>query len=230
MNASTTLDPAVQALLEREGLSLVRDDGGLALTDGTMTVRGDFSRMKARIKPQALNRELIVRAARIKGERDGLTLFDATAGLGEDSLLLAAAGFDITLYERNAVIAALLQDAISRAADDPDFAHAASRMHAFTGDSVQALRQLDQPPDVVLLDPMFPGRQKSAAVKKKLQLLQRLEQPCEDEQALLDAAFAAQPRKVIVKRPAKGPYLADRKPDYSLAGKAIRFDCFSIAR
>ncbi|MBR3181084.1 MAG: class I SAM-dependent methyltransferase, partial [Eggerthellaceae bacterium] len=68
------------------------------------------------------------------------------------------------------------------------------------------------------------------AVKKKLQLLQRLEQPCEDEQALLDAAFAAQPRKVIVKRPAKGPYLADRKPDYSLAGKAIRFDCFSIAR
>lgn len=230
MSESATPDPAVQTLLEREGLSLVRDHGGLALTDGTMSVRGDFSRMKARIKPQALNRELIVKAARIKGERDGLTLFDATAGLGEDSLLLAAAGFDVTLYERNPVIAALLQDAVSRAGDDPDLAQAASRMHVFAGDSVQALGRLDWTPDVVLLDPMFPGRNKSAAVKKKLQLLQRLEQPCEDERALLDAAFAAQPRKVVVKRPAKGPYLAGRKPDYSLAGKAIRFDCFSIAR
>ena len=213
-----------------EGLSLVRDEEGLALTDGTMSVRGDFSRMKHRIKPQVLVRELVVKAARIKGQREGLKLVDATAGLGEDSLLLAAAGFDVTLYERNEVIAELLQDAISRAAQDPDLAQAASRMHLVVGDSTESLPHLDFAPDVVLLDPMFPDRQKSAAVKKKLQLLQRLERPCDDEAALLDAAFTAKPRKVIVKRPAKGPHLAGRKPDYSLSGKAIRFDCYSIAR
>ena len=48
--------------------------------------------------------------------------------------------------------------------------------------------------------------------------------------ALLDAALAAHPQKVVVKRPAKGPHLADRKPDYSLAGKAVRFDGYSLAR
>lgn len=214
------------------GLTLTRDEDGLALTDGTMSVRGDFSHMKSRLKPQALSHELIVKAARIKGKHDGLKLVDATAGLGEDSLLLAAAGFDVTLYERNPVIAALLQDAIDRAAADPDpeLAQAASRMTLVVGDSTAALPHLGFSPDVVLLDPMFPDRQKSAAVKKKLQLLQRLEEPCEDEAALLDTAFAARPRKVVVKRPVKGPHLAGLKPDYSLSGKAIRFDCFSIAR
>ncbi|MFR7797411.1 MAG: class I SAM-dependent methyltransferase [Collinsella sp.] len=41
---------------------------------------------------------------------------DATAGFGEDSLLLAAAGFTVDLYEQDCVIAALLKDALDRAA------------------------------------------------------------------------------------------------------------------
>ena len=39
------------------------------------------------------------------------------------------------------------------------------------------------------------------------------------------AALAAHPRKVVVKRPVKGPYLAGIKPSYSLAGKSVRYDC-----
>ena len=83
---------------------------------------------------------------------------------------------------------------------------------------------------MILLDPMFPAKHKASAVKKKLQILQQLEQPCEDEAALMDAAIAACPRKLVVKRPVKGPYLADWKPDYSLSGKAIRFDCYAFGR
>ena len=59
-------------------------------------------------------------------------------------------------------------------------------------------------------------------------LLQKLERPCEDEAALLEAACSALPRKIVVKRPAKGPYLAGRKPSYSLAGKAVRYDCIVL--
>lgn len=84
---------------------------------------------------------------------------------------------------------------------------------------------LQTPPDIILLDPMFPSRQKSALVKKKLQIIQKLELPCMDEQELLLAAMAAKPKKIVVKRPAKGPYLAGMKPDYALCGKAVRFDC-----
>ncbi|MBO4795630.1 MAG: class I SAM-dependent methyltransferase, partial [Clostridia bacterium] len=42
------------------------------------------------------------------------------------------------------------------------------------------------------------------------------------------AAFAARPRRIIVKRPPKGPYLAGRRPDHSLTGKAVRFDVFTL--
>ena len=75
---------------------------------------------------------------------------------------------------------------------------------------------------------MFPGRQKSGLVKKKAQLLQKLEKPCEDEEGLLQAAVSAGPRKIVIKRPLKGPFLAGRKPDYSITGKTIRYDCLLV--
>ena len=86
------------------------------------------------------------------------------------------------------------------------------------------MSHLGDTPDVIYLDPMFPERRKSAAVKKKFQLIHHLEAPCQNEGALLAAAISAGPRKVVVKRPAKGPYLASVKPSHSLAGKAVRYD------
>lgn len=223
-------DETLKDLARAAGLELVRDGRGLAISDGNMTVRGDFSRMAARIAPANLNRELLVRAAKVKGVAHP-TAIDATAGLGEDALLLAAAGFAVQMFERNPVIAALLEDALRRATGIPELADAISRMALVEGDSESALNRVCETagakPDVVLLDPMFPEKSKGAAAKKKLQLMQRLEHPCGDEEALLGAALSARPRKVVVKRPAKGPHLAGRAPDYSLEGKAIRFDVFS---
>ena len=79
---------------------------------------------------------------------------------------------------------------------------------------------------MIYLDPMFPARQKSAAVKKKFQLLHVLEKPCDEaeEDALIRAAFAAGSRKVVIKRPVKGGHLAGIKPSYSITGKAVRYD------
>ena len=61
-------------------------------------------------------------------------------------------------------------------------------------------------------------------------LLDALRQARDDEAALLDAALAARPRKVVIKRPLKGPYLGGVKPDYELHGKAVRYDCIVIVR
>lgn len=211
------------------GLDLCADDGGLVLVGDGMALRADFTRMLPRLRPDRLARELLVRAARVRGV-EAPVVVDATAGLGEDSLLLAAAGFSVRLYERDPVIAALLRDALERAADLPGLADAVSRMELFEEDSVAAMRTQDTPPDVVLLDPMFPERTKSAAVKKKFQLLHRLERPCDDEFALLDAARAACPRKIVVKRPPKGPLLAGAKPSYQVIGKAVRYDVIVVPR
>ena len=40
----------------------------------------------------------------------------------------------------------------------------------------------------------------------------------------MDAALAARPRKVVVKRPLKGSHLGDVKPSSSLTGKVVRYD------
>ncbi len=188
-----------------------------------MELCGDFTRMLPRLRQGHLQQELLVRAARMRGV-DEPTAVDCTAGLGEDSLLLAAAGFRVTLFERDETIAALLADAMERAAAEPQLEEAVGRMTLVGGDSIAGLTELGFAPDVVYLDPMFPARTKSAAVKKKFQLLHHLEQPCEEEEALVAAALAAGPRKVVIKRPAKGPQLAGIKPSYSIAGKAVRYD------
>lgn len=207
--------------VSRDGLSLMRDG---------MELRPDFAEMLPRIKQGALQREMLVKAARVKGV-EAPRAVDATAGLGEDSLLLAAAGFTVTLCEADPVIAALLEDALARVSAHEVLGPIVERMHLVAGDSRIALERAGAStgaqPDVVYLDPMFPGRTKSAAVKKKFQLIHGLERPTEplDEESLLQAALAAHPRKVVIKRPVKGPYLAGVKPSHAIAGKAVRYDC-----
>lgn len=207
--------------VSRDGLSLMRDG---------MELRPDFAEMLPRIKQGALQREMLVKAARVKGV-EAPRAVDATAGLGEDSLLLAAAGFTVTLCEADPVIAALLADALARASAHEVLGPIVERMHLVAGDSRITLERAGAStgaqPDVVYLDPMFPGRTKSAAVKKKFQLIHGLERPTEplDEESLLQAALAARPRKVVIKRPVKGPYLAGVKPSHAIAGKAVRYDC-----
>ena len=199
---------------------------GVELHAEGQILKGDFIRMLPRLKAGKLPGELLVRAARIKGAEVPLTAVDATAGLGEDSLLLAAAGFQVTLYERNPVVYELLNDAVRRAAHIPDLSEIVARMRVIHGDSIQGMKGLETAPDVILLDPMFPARQKSALVKKKLQTIQKLEVPCLDENELIFTAMEARPKKLIIKRPPKGPWLAELKPDHSIEGKAVRYDCF----
>ena len=216
--------------LEGKGLALSQGDSGLFLTDGKLEIMADFREMLPRLKQSNLQREMLIKAARIKGQEMPQLLVDATAGFGDDSLILAAAGFQVRMYEYDEVIAALLQDAMERARDIPELREIVARMELVCGDSVEGMKNLDYKPDIVLLDPMFPARQKSALIKKKFQLIQRLESPCSNEEELLEAALCARPQRIVIKRPLKGPYLANKKPSYSLEGKAIRYDCLVNTR
>ena len=212
-----------------KSIELRETDAGLTLVGDNMELRCDFEEMLPRIKPGRLQQELLVKAAKIKGTLSP-TAIDCTAGLGQDSFLLAAAGFTVRMFERDETIAALLEDGLMRASNNPMISSVAKRMSLDRSDSLQYLEALaqssEQAPDVIYLDPMFPARQKSAAVKKKFQLLHVLEKPCDEaeEGALIRAAFAAGSRKVVIKRPVKGGHLAGIKPSYSITGKAVRYD------
>lgn len=227
LNAAT--EQYSDSLLSDEPI-LVYDENGLALKSAGQLLRCDFTRMLPRLKKNNLSSEMLIKAAKFKGLEQPLCAIDATAGFGEDSLLLAAHGFKVELYEYNPIIAAMLFDALERAKRISGLSGITTRMTLHHENSIGALKTLDYSPDIILLDPMFPERQKSALVKKKFQILHHFESPCTDEEAelLLKSAFEANPRKIIIKRPLKGPFLANIKPSYSLSGKAIRYDCIVI--
>jgi len=216
--------------LKNAGVYLEYTDKGLALTDGELSIMVDFTEMLPRLKKSNLEREMQIKAARIKGQPMPQKIIDATAGFGEDSIILAAAGFQVEMYEFDEIIALLLEDGLARAREIPELSAIVERMTLHKCDSIKGMQNLDYLPDCILLDPMFPGRTKTAKIKKKFQLLQKLESPCSTEEELLDAAVKANPKRIIIKRPVKGPYLAGRKPSYSLEGKAIRYDCFVFTR
>ena len=207
-------------------LTVLFDSKGVSLSGFGLSYQGDFENMLHRVTNGRLQHEMLAKA--VKTDQENLKAVDATAGMGEDSLLLAACGYQVTLYEQNPVIAILLKDALRRAKKNTVLKDIVSRMQLVEGDSIEHLNKRLDPVDVIYLDPMFPGRQKSGLINKKLQLIQKLEPPCSEETALFDAAMAAQPSKIIVKRPLKSPYLDERVPSYSLKGKAIRYDCYSL--
>lgn len=206
-------------------LILQFDEDGLSLISRNMKLYGDFTNTIRRIKQSNLEKELLIHAAKIKGKKQDLIAIDATAGMGEDSLLLAAYGFKVNLYEKNPIIAELLKDALERAKQTPELKEIVSRMEVFEEDSIIAMSKLDYKPDVILLDPMFPERTKSALIKKKFQILHQIETPCTNEKELLNSAIKANPKKIVIKRPLKGDYLAGIKPSYSVKGNSIRYDC-----
>ncbi len=238
LSCDFTQDRVLAEVREREGLLLHLTEAGLSLEGGGLKLLPDFSRMRSRVLRGKLQHEFLAKVSRIKnmgGQDRPLYAIDATAGLGDDSFILAAAGYHVLMFERDPVIAALLEDSLQRAAGDPELAQIAGRMQVVQGDSIEALRVLAEKrkaremPDLIYLDPMFPERRKSGLIGKKLQLLQKLERPCMEEGELLAAAFEVHPRRIVIKRPLKGPYLDGRKPHYSLEGKAIRYDCFTFA-
>ena len=206
-----------------DGLTLLYDASGVSLNGYGLTFRGDFTGMLHRLTEGRLQHEMLVHISKTKNPAP--RAIDATAGMGEDSILLAAAGYDVIMYEQNTVIAALLKDALRRAKKDPVLKEIVPRMHLVEGNSIELMKELSFSPDVIYLDPMFPARQKTGLVNKKLQLIQKLEHPCVEEEALLSSALSLNPEKTIIKRPLKGAFLAEKKPDYSVKGKAIRYDC-----
>lgn len=109
-----------------KNLTVLFDSKGISLTGYGLTYQGDFENMLHRVTNGRLQHEMLVRAA--KSEKEGRKAIDATAGMGEDAFLLAAQGYEVTLYEQNPVVAVLLKDALRRAKKHPILKEIAARM------------------------------------------------------------------------------------------------------
>jgi 16S rRNA (guanine1516-N2)-methyltransferase len=177
--------------------------------------------------------ELLARAVGVKGSPLPRVL-DATAGLGRDAFMLASLGCDATLCERNPLVHALLADGLHRAEEEGERAicEAVSRMRLLAEDAAEHLSLCIAGPadtcnyDVIVLDPMFPERTKSALVKKPMRLFRALVGADDDADALLHLSLECAGKRVVVKRPLHAPHLAGCKPTLDFRGKAVRFDVY----
>ena len=203
-------------------LLLVGGPSGLELWAGPSRRNGrarvDFgSRQRG---PHSLN------LRRAVGRRPGRVI-DATAGFGADAFALAALGHRVLAFERSPIMVALLEDGRRRALADPDLRAAAERLQIRCGDSLGLLPRLDQSPDAVYIDPMYPAgrRLKTALPPLEIQLLRRLVGRESDAAALLRAALGTGARRVVVKRPPAAPALPGPLAA-SHAGKLARYDVY----
>ena len=154
-------------------------------------------------------------------------VLDATAGLGRDAFVLASLGCEMTLIERQPLIAALLEDGLARAAGDAEVGAIVARMRLLAGNAIELMGAwAEEAPQVIYLDPMFPHRDKSALVKKEMRLFRPFVGDDLDAPALLAAALELASHRVVVKRPRKAPVIDGPKPGYALEGKSSRYDIY----
>ncbi len=231
--------PANTALSELPDNQLVlgHDEGRLCLRRGGRRSPGpvyvDFASPAMRYRRRGGQNELVGRAIGVSGQHCPEVL-DATAGLGRDAFVLADLGCRVSMCERDPVMQALLEDGLlrARASEDAAMAQVLGRLRLQPQDARDSTPAALSEVQVVYLDPMFPGRGKSAAVKKDLALLQLLlGEPAPDEGAqLLDWALQQIVNRVVVKRSPRAPSLPGPAPSHQLTGKSVRYDVYMLNR
>ncbi|XOZ33755.1 class I SAM-dependent methyltransferase [Halomonadaceae bacterium KBTZ08] len=172
--------------------------------------------------------ELLVKAVGVARASRPLQLADATAGLGEDALVLAGYECELTLFERSPVMAELLADGMARAQQEPALLERLGRMQLERGDATRWFHHHPDALDVVYLDPMFPEKRNSAAVRKEMQLARSVVGDDEDAAVLLEAALVAARHRVVVKRPRRAVPLPGPAPATAVEGRSSRFDVYSL--
>ena len=221
--ASASKHPQLTFILQlnRQALELIKLDepklGGIKVdfVEGAMAHRRKFGGGRGQDIAKAI------------GLKHGFTphILDATAGLGRDAFVLASLGCNVTLMERMPVVAALLDDGLARAKLNSEVGDIAQRMQLVHASSIENMNIAEQV-DVVYLDPMYPHREKSAAVKKEMRVFQSLVGEDLDADALLEPAIALAKYRVVVKRPSYAPPLNNKKPSTSIKMKKNRFDVY----
>jgi len=222
---------------------LFLDESGLCLQmagkGAPGPVRAEFVRGKMGYRREhgGGSGQLVARAVGLQKTRAGLHVLDATAGLGQDAFVLASLGCRVSLFERNPVIHALLADGLARAALNTECAPIVARMTLHSGSSIGWLDRVaasceegaeETAADVVYLDPMFPHREKSALVKKEMQVFRTIVGDDDDSGELLAAALSAARYRVVVKRPRKAPAINGPEPGTRIEGKSSRYDIYPV--
>ncbi|MBT4836105.1 MAG: class I SAM-dependent methyltransferase [Methylococcales bacterium] len=150
--------------------------------------------------------------------------------MGKDAFILASLGCQVTIIERSPILYALLFDALKRAQQDLSTESIVKNIQLINADSKQLIASdffllNNQAIDVIYMDPMYPKRNKSAKVKKEMQIIQKLVGKDEDSADLFEICLNIA-TKVVVKRPKTAQPITQKKADYNVVNKNTRYDVY----
>ena len=203
---------------------LIDEVGDVFVIAAGMKVSPNWQNLQQRVVKAGKKTELLLKAMQLQAN---MTVIDATAGFGHDSLILASTGASVTLLEQQPLMFLLLQLEQQKMAQHRNWQKLMSRLTIYHGDAIELLAKLPKV-DRVYLDPMFPADSYKSAVNKHMQMLHTVTTPpsIAQSQQLLSAALAQITPQgvVVVKRPKSAPFLADQSPNLSLSNEIVRFD------
>lgn len=211
---SDVVDAEINLHLDERGLSLHFRDKRFK------PFHIEFESGKLGYRQQHLQHELIIKACGLKPGQTP-TIIDATAGFGRDAFILASFGAKVMMIEQANVLAAMLDDALAR------LTHPLT-LQLHHGNAIDYLQTHDHA-DIIYCDPMFPLRKKSALVKKELRIIQAIIEEQHNDAELLQQALSKAKSRVVVKRPRIATSVPGPKPNFSIDGKAIRFDIYLMS-
>jgi len=155
---------------------------------------------------------------------------DATAGWAGDALLMCAQGYQVTLIERDPLMALLLTDAMQRLTETVWFVdNEVTAPVVINANAIGLMFDSKLGADCIYLDPMFPAKKKKyAAVNKYMQFLQCFIGKDTDADDLLSAALNTSCPRVAVKRPnyAKPLMYETIQPNTSFSSKLVHYDVY----
>ncbi|MDF1685125.1 MAG: class I SAM-dependent methyltransferase [Legionellaceae bacterium] len=189
---------------------------GLALCmQDCLPMHIDFQALVSESLQSEQTQKALLRAC---GAESGMRVIDATAGWGQDAVMLASSGADVIMLEPEPVLAALLEDGLQRLSDQGD-ASLNLALHAFDARSyLEALTPADYP-DIIYMDPLH-----LTPHKKNYPVLKEFLAADEDPLSLLEIARSRVKNRVVVKWPTRAQPLLN--PTYVLEGKTVRFDAY----
>ena len=156
--------------------------------------------------------------------KDQIKIFDATAGLLQDSLVFLSLGHRVVACEQSKILYSLLTDACERARSK---IKTLKNLTLINGEASEVFKTFADF-TVIYLDPMYPDKKKSAlrsgsiSIIKEILLLENIK---DQGNHLFNFFKKTRSRKIILKRPIKSEKLCNNI-NYQVSGKSTRFDIY----
>ena len=165
--------------------------------------------------------------AKAIGIKSGTTkVLDLTAGWLKDTWMLLHLGCKVKACEMNSLVFSILQNAIELDKSYANYEELFSNLELVNLDSLEVLQSENISEwDCLFIDPMFPQRSKKALAGKEMQILQELVAEKDSGELILTEALQMRAKRVVVKRPLKGPELLSGV-SFKVESKASRFDVY----